>query len=49
MMNPEYLNEGSAGEIVFYGWYRAVDEGTLKSVFEKAAAGEENLGINIFP
>ena len=41
MMNPEIFTEDPAGEIVLYGGHRAVDEATLKSVFEEAAAGQD--------
>ena len=49
MMNPEILTENHAGEIVLCGGHCAVDEATLKSVFEEVAAGQESLGIHLYP
>ena len=43
MMNPLIMQEGPAGEIVLFGGFRAVDEGTLKTAFEKAAAGQKDF------
>ena len=43
MMNPLIMQEGPAGEIVLFGGFRAVNEGTLETAFEKAAAGQKDF------